>query len=79
MDFKQALAAKEKEIYAEYQMRAARITAWLLEQGEITEKESEEVYNELWNDISESEDEYDSLAMEVVERVRDRNKNKGAK
>jgi hypothetical protein len=76
VNFKQALKAKEKNIHAEYQMRAARIVGWLIEQNEITEEESEEVYNSLWNDISKSDDEYDQIALDIVEEIRDEKKGK---
>jgi hypothetical protein len=79
MNFKQALKAKKKDIQAEYQMRAARITNWLLEEGRISGEECEDVYNELWNDIAESADEFDELATESVEKVRSRKKNWGGK
>jgi polyhydroxyalkanoate synthesis regulator phasin len=72
MTFKEALAAKEKDSYAEYQMRAARIVNWFLEQGEITEDETEEFYLDLWDAISESEDEFDEIAYDILETLRDR-------
>jgi polyhydroxyalkanoate synthesis regulator phasin len=72
MTFKEALAAKEKDTYAEYQMRSARIVNWFLEQGEITEDETEEFYLDLWDAISESEDEFDEIAYDILEILRDR-------
>jgi len=72
MTFKEALAAKEADRYAEYKMRAARIVNWFLEQGEITEDETEEFYLDLWDAISESEDEFDEIAYDILETLRDR-------
>jgi predicted RNA-binding Zn-ribbon protein involved in translation (DUF1610 family) len=71
MTFKEALDAKEENIYAEYQMRAARIVNWLLENDEITEEESEELYQLLWSEISESDDEFDQLVYEYIDQIRE--------
>jgi polyhydroxyalkanoate synthesis regulator phasin len=70
MTFKEALAAKDKQVYAEYQMRAARIVNWMLEQGEIKEDESEELYLRLWSNISESDDEFDETVFYVLAEMR---------
>lgn len=69
MTFKEALAAKEENIYAEYQIRAARIVNWLIESNEIKEEEAEKVYDELWNEISESDDEYDEIVYNYIEEI----------
>jgi polyhydroxyalkanoate synthesis regulator phasin len=70
MTFKEALAAKDKQVYAEYQMRAARIVNWMLEQGEIKEDESEELYLRLWSNISESDDEFDETVFYILAELR---------
>jgi len=72
MTFKEALEAKNKNINAEYQMRAARIVNWFIEQGEIEEIEADEFYLELWDSISESEDEFDEIAYSILEDIRKR-------
>jgi len=79
MTFKEALAAKDKQVYAEYQMRAARIVNWMLEQGEIKEDESEELYIRLWSNISESDDEFDEVVFYILAEIKSEKEEKNEK
>jgi hypothetical protein len=69
MTFKEALEAKNKNINAEYQMRAARIVNWVQEQHKISDEIAEELYSELVEAIIDSDDEFDSTAIEMLRHL----------
>jgi hypothetical protein len=68
MTFAEALEAKNKDINAEYQMRAARIVSWLLDIGKIKKEEAENFYNRFWNVLFDSDDEFDDVALFIVDK-----------
>jgi polyhydroxyalkanoate synthesis regulator phasin len=55
----------------EHQLRAAKVVEWMLDNGEVNEEESEELYIRLIDEMYNSDEEYDSLALEIVREIRE--------
>lgn len=71
MTFKEALEIREQDTELEHQLRAAKIVSWLLDQEEIKEDEAEELFLRLWDDISNSDDEFDDIVFNIIEDIRE--------
>ena len=71
MTFEQALAIKTADIDLEYELRAARITKWVSkEKPELTNEQVEEIFQELVEMISNSDDEFDQLGLQIAEDIK---------
>lgn len=70
LSYKKALKAKEKDIFAEYCMRAARITKWLIKENDICDLEIiEELYLSLVDDIESDNDDYDEIGQALLNEI----------
>jgi hypothetical protein len=71
MTFKEALELRNEQPDLEHQLRAAKIVSWLIDNDEILKKEAEELYTRLWDEIANSDEEWDHLVYDIIEQMRE--------
>ena len=70
MDYKEAKLLRDKDIYLEHELRAARIVAWIDSEYQIDcELTKQTLFDELISHIILSDEEYESIGLEILERI----------
>jgi hypothetical protein len=67
MDYRQILAVKMASSNLEYAVRAARIAQWAAHERDLSEENTDRLFNRLVELIIEEEDPFDEIALQIID------------
>ena len=74
MKFTEARKLREDNPNLEHELRAAKVTAWMLDNNKISKSETQDLYEGLIDSMYNSEEEYDQIVYYILDEIRTANK-----